>query len=74
MNKLEMVQVKSGLRSKKSGRKEFSFNVIRFMRTGKGRGESQESRTVDNFKKMTGTFNGDYREIKGLEAIKSSVQ
>jgi hypothetical protein len=51
MNKLEMVQVKSGLRSKKSGRKEFSFNVIRFMRTGKGRGESQESRTVDNFKK-----------------------
>jgi hypothetical protein len=73
-HKPKTTPLKSGLRSKKSGRAPFTFNVIRFMRTGEGLGKSQENRTVSNFKKMTGNFKGNYREIMGLEAIKSSVQ
>lgn len=71
--KPKTVHAKSGLRSKKSSQKEFTYNVIRFVRTEED-GDSHRNRVSNaNFKKMTGYFRGNYREIAGLEAIKSSV-
>jgi len=73
-HKPNTLQTKSGVRSKKGGRGEFSYNVIRFVRAEED-GDSRRNRISDaNFKKMTGYFQGDYRELKGLEAIKGSVQ
>ncbi|MBW2710059.1 MAG: sulfatase [Deltaproteobacteria bacterium] len=73
-NRPKTVQLKSGLRSKKGGRAEFSYNVIRFVRAGEDADSRRNRVSLEKFKKMTGYFNGDYREIKGLEAIKSSIQ
>ena len=67
------VKSKRGLRKKNAGRSEFSFNVVRFIRVNEDDSEFRNGRSIENFKKMTGYFNGDYRELKGLEAIKSSV-
>ena len=73
-HRAKTVQLKSGLRSKKSGRAEFSYNVIRFVRAGEDADSRRNRISNEKFKKMTGHFKGDYREIQGLEAIKSSVQ
>ena len=51
---------------------DFTFNVVRFVPVGE-ENPWQNSRSVQNFKKMTQLLKGDYRELKGLEAIKSSV-
>ncbi|VGO12813.1 hypothetical protein PDESU_01367 [Pontiella desulfatans] len=67
------VQTSSGIRRNKNSKSEFTFNVIRFIRTGEERTEWRDGRSVDSFKKMTGYFNGAYRELEGLEAIKSSI-
>jgi hypothetical protein len=62
-----------GLRSAKNGQEEFTFNVIRFVRTEENSDSFRSRVSNANFKKMTGYFRGDYREIAGLEAIQSSV-
>lgn len=72
-HKPKTVQVRSGLKRSKGGRGEFSFNVIRFTRAGEEPTQWRDGRSVEGFKKMTGYFGGTYREIEGLEAIKSSV-
>ena len=72
--KSNTVQMKSGLRSKKDGRNTFSYNVIRFIRVGEDSDSYRSQVSNENFRKMTRYFRGDYREIAGLEAIKSSVQ
>ena len=70
----ETLQTKSGLRSRKNERGDFTYNVIRFIRAEEDAGSRRNRVSVENFKKMTGYFRGDYRELEGLEAIKSSVQ
>lgn len=72
-SKSKSAPLKSGLSKSKNGRKEFSFNVIRFTRAGADTSDFRDGRSVSNFKKMTSYFGGTYRELEGLEAIKSSV-
>lgn len=71
-NKAKTLQAKSGLRNK-GGKIDCSLNVIRFVKAGAERTRFHDERSVSNFKKMTGHFKGDYRELAGLEAVKSSI-
>lgn len=73
-NKKSVVQAKSGFRNKRGAKGGFSFNVVRFVRVDEDDSYFRNGRSIENFKKMTGYLGGDYREIAGLEAIKSSVQ
>ena len=62
---------------KKNGRKkkknDFTFNVIRFVRAADKQTGHRDARSVENFKKMTNQFRGDYRELQGMDAIQSNV-
>ncbi len=58
---------------KKKGKVDCSFNVIRFVRVGAKYSEFRDGRSVNNFKKITGYFKGNYHEIAGLSAIKSNA-
>ncbi len=57
----------SGLSRNKKGK--YSINVIQFVRTD----TAPSQREKEKFSKMIGPTRGDYRSIKGLEAIKSHV-
>lgn len=70
--KTKEAQATSGLR-KKSTKPDFSFNVIRFAKKDAEWSQYFDGRTEDNFKQLTGYFNGTFKTIAGMEAIKSSV-
>ena len=59
----------AGVTLKKKKKKEFTFNVIHFERVDKN-----DAKTQNNFKRMTSYFNGEFRQIKGLEAVRSQVR
>lgn len=63
------VQVRSGLK-KKSGKLDFSLNVVQFIRVDADANE----RSSANFSQLTQLCNGQYQAVAGLEEIQSYVK
>ncbi len=68
-NKPSDVQTQSGITKKKSSKRDFSLNVIQFVKEDAATAASSDI----NFKQLTGLCKGDYRTVAGLSAIKSYV-
>ena len=70
-----VVPRKSGIQKRQSTKAPpLSFNVIRFTPASVESTEFRDGRSVSNFKKLTSFFRGEYREISGMNAIKSATQ
>ncbi|MDF7825481.1 hypothetical protein P4B35_15750 [Pontiellaceae bacterium B12227] len=65
----QAVPTSSGLGKRKSSKKDFSFNVVHFVE----KDATLDSRTADNFNKLTRLCSGDYQTVAGLEEIQSYV-
>jgi hypothetical protein len=59
----------SGLNKRRRKKIDFSFNVVQFVE----KDDSPSSRSVDNFKKLTGLCKGGYETVSGLEEIQSYI-
>jgi len=69
--KPKTVQTTSGIKRKKSGKIDFSCNVIRFV--PKGGDENDWSKSTERFTQLTSLCKGDYKTIAGLAEIQSYV-
>lgn len=64
------IRTTSGLKKKKSGKVDFSLNVVQFVR----KGAENNERTAGNFSQLTQVCNGQYQTVKGLAEIESYVK
>ena len=65
------IQTTSGLRKKKkSGKIDFSLNVVQFVRQD----AEADERTAGNFSQLTQACKGQYQTVKGLEEIQSYLK
>ena len=63
-------QTKSGLKKKKSGKVDFSLNVVQFVRQD----AEADERSAGNFSQLTQACKGQYQTVAGLDEIKSYVK
>jgi len=61
------MQQKSGLMGKKSRKRDYSFNVVHFI-------EADTGKSNEKLNKLADMCGGEYRTIKGLQAIKGHVK
>jgi hypothetical protein len=52
---------------------DFSLNTVHFRKLTAEENHWRDGRTEENFKKLTSQCNGEYRALKGMAAIQSSV-
>jgi hypothetical protein len=66
----EEMQTASGLKKKKTGKIDFSLNVVQFIRQD----AEADERSAGNFSQLTQLCKGQYQTVAGLDEIKSYVK